>query len=141
MTKKLLVRDLMTAHVDTVGPNLDLLAARDLMWRLEIRHMPVVDDSGKLCGLISQRDLLRELGRAAVEPAEKPGKRQAATARTVGDVMTRDVETVPPSLDLRRAATLIYGAKLGCLPVLERSKLIGILTESDFVRSYAEGTE
>jgi len=55
----------------------------------------------------------------------------------VSEVMTRDIECVAPEDDLIEAARLMLDRKFGCLPVLAAGRLVGILTESDFVRLYA----
>ena len=132
------VRDVMTSPVQSVTTNEDLLTVRDRMWELEVRHLPVVDRRGHLVGLVSQRDLLRALGPVASLPSSEAAGHEL-TQRPVSEVMTKEVETVPPELDARRAAMLIYRAKLGCLPVIDSSRLIGIVTESDFVRLFLEG--
>ena len=54
-------------------------------------------------------------------------------------MMTTDLVTVGPDTDIRSAAQIMFAKKLGCLPVVEHGRLVGILTESDFVRLFAEG--
>ena len=57
----------------------------------------------------------------------------------LADIMTTDVETIDPEADVREAAQILYDNKIGCLPVVEGSRLVGILTEADFVRLMAQG--
>jgi CBS domain-containing protein len=116
------VQDWMTREVLTLSPMDELGKARDVFATAGIRHLPVLED-GKLVGLLSQRDYLRA-------SANLPGA--ASLGIPVGQVMTRKVRTVRPGTPLRRAARVMLGRKLGCLPVLDADgTLVGILTEAD----------
>lgn len=134
--RPLLVRDLMTDRVETLGPDDDLAALNDLLDAKHVRHVPVVDDDGDLVGLVTQRDLLR----AAADSGEIPFslQRDILGTMTVGEIMTSPVETTEPERELREAALTMLENKFGCLPVVEGTRLVGILTESDFVRYLAE---
>ncbi|MHC1791265.1 CBS domain-containing protein [Solidesulfovibrio sp.] len=117
----MLVADLMTSQLrclketDCLG---DALAA---MQELFIRHVPVVDDEGHLSGLVTQRDLL------ALEH-----KKDAGTA--LREIMRTDVATVTPDTPLRAAAETMIFHKYGCLPVVADGELVGIITETDFLK-------
>jgi CBS domain-containing membrane protein len=134
---RLRVRDLMTEGVFAVDANDHLATVSDLMDERSIRHAPVVE-AGRLVGLISHRDLLRHAlkGQVGVPPEVERGVQLTVTA---GEVMTRDVVTAAPDQDIREAARLMLEGKFGCLPVVEDTRLVGILTESDFVRFLASG--
>lgn len=128
------VRDLMNREVATVRRNDQLQLADDLMNLGRIRHTPVLDDDGDaVVGILSQRDLFRgALARAL-------GYGQHAQKKVLGmlfvkDVMTSDPITVAPELPLADAARIMLDRKIGCLPVVENDRLVGILTESDFLR-------
>lgn len=128
------VRDLMSTEVATVRRNDKLVIADDLMQLGRIRHTPVLDDhSDEVVGILSQRDLFRgALSRAL-------GYGGHAQQRVLGMLVVKDVmstEPVTTSADapLAEAARLMLERKIGCLPVLEDGRLVGILTESDFVR-------
>lgn len=131
------VRDLMTEGVFAVGVEDDLATVSDLMDERNIRHAPVVQD-GRLIGLISHRDLLRYAlkGQVGTPPEVERANQLLLTA---GEIMTRDVATAAPDEDIRGAARVMIENKYGCLPVVEGSRLVGILTESDFVRFLAAG--
>jgi CBS domain-containing membrane protein len=102
-----------------------------------IRHLPVVDEDGNLVGLLSQRDLARRaLGQVEDLPMEE--KHAILAGQRVDEIMSRNPETAVPDEDLVDAAERMLENKLGCLPVLEGGELVGILTESDFVRLYVE---
>jgi CBS domain-containing protein len=139
MRDALHVRDLMTREVLSVQPDDNLRQVYDLMAEHHVRHMVVVDEDGDLVGLVSHRDLLR----SSVIEQELPLSlaRDILEEVRVKEMMTSEVATAEPDLDLAEAARLMFDEKIGCLPVVEGSRLVGILTESDFVRHYAVSAE
>jgi CBS domain-containing membrane protein len=131
------VRDLMTDRVYTLEPHDDLEALYDLMDEHHIRHVPIVDAEGDLVGLVTQRDLGRTvLGVRDALPISE--QQEILRRRRVREIMALEVETVEPDESLRTAAQMLLENKIGCLPVVEGEKLVGSLTESDFVRRYVE---
>ena len=130
------VGELMTNEVITVAPGETMDRVYDMMLELGIRHIPVVDEDLELVGLISHRDvtgILGDKGHAAmVEQTHLLSGHQAA------EVMSMGLETVAPDTDLQTAADIMFENKISCLPVCEGTKLVGILTEADFVRYVAE---
>lgn len=122
----LTVGDLMTRDVITLQETDGLMQGDDLVKRHRIRHLPVVRD-GRLVGMVSDRDLIRALSRQS-----------ASTPRPltpISDIMTRGLETVTPETPARDAIHKLLDHRFGCLPVVDRdSKLVGIVTESDFMR-------
>lgn len=135
-SRSLLVRDLMTSSVLTLRERDSLATLHDLMESRHLRHVPVVDEDGTLVGLVTHRDLLR---RTASGREELPMSLERAILRgmTIGEIMTTAVETIEADRDLREAAQLMIENKFGCLPVVEGDELVGILTETDFVRYLA----
>jgi CBS domain-containing membrane protein len=132
------VRDLMTERVFTLQPGDDLEALYDLMDSHHVRHVPIVDRDGDIVGLVTQRDLARSaLGAQDTLPLS--AQQDILRRRRVREIMATEVETVEPDEDLRNAAEMLLENKIGCLPVVEGEHLVGILTESDFVRRYVEG--
>ena len=132
------VRDLMSSEVFASNPGDTVAELRDLMYEHNVRHIPVVDTDGDLVGVVSQRDLLRN---SLVEQSDVPGFLEDEILRRlkVDELMVTDPESVDPESDIRRAADLMIENKYGCLPVVEGRRLVGILTESDFVRLMAQG--
>ena len=130
------VRDIMTNDVKTVGHN-DTLATADEIMRLgRIRHIVVVDEDGSLAGVMSQRDLflgglLRALGYGS------HAKARALEMLVVKEAMVADVVTTTPDTPVSSAAAVMLERKIGCLPVVENGKLVGIVAESDFVAQFA----
>lgn len=135
---RLQVRDLMTSGVYAVNANDDLETVNTLMDERNIRHAPVVDDAGGLLGLVTQRDLLR-VGLKDQTGLPPEAERQARLQITAGEIMVRDVVTTSPGQDIRDAARIMLDNKFGCLPVLDGHRLVGIVTEADFVRLLASG--
>jgi CBS domain-containing protein len=132
-TGKQLVGDVMTRELVTLGRNERLLVADDVMKIGRVRHLPIVDDDGKLVGIISQRDLfhsglLRALGYGS------HAREQALDSLVVKEAMKSEVVTTTADTKIEDAAKLMLERKIGCLVVLEGEKLVGILTESDFVK-------
>jgi CBS domain-containing membrane protein len=137
--RRIQVRDLMTDTVFTLRPQDDLAALYDLMDTKHIRHVPIVDRERDLVGLVTHRDL----SRSALGPQEDAPlslQREMLRRRKVREIMATEVDTVEPDEDLRMAAQMLIENKIGCLPVVEGTHLVGILTESDFVRHYVQGS-
>lgn len=128
---QLLVRDLMSQPVVTAGPTSPL---RDVIERMEtshIRHIAVVE-AGRLLGLISHRDVLRsqEGSLSGAPSSEQVHMNRWIEARWV---MTKDVRTVYPDTPALEAALILRSHAYGCVPVVEQGRLVGMLTDSDFV--------
>jgi len=125
------VRDHMTAKVFTIRMDKKLLAVDEIMGWAHIRHVPVVDEKGKLVGLLSQRDVLRsnlsDLASTQVDRRNQLGH------VTLAQVMRRDVLTIGPGESVQSAARLMRKHKYGCLPVVEDGRLVGIITEHDLL--------
>jgi CBS domain-containing protein len=124
------VAQLMATDLFTVRPD-DLadLAASVMNWR-HIRHVPVEDNDGRLVGLISHRDLLRLM-------AEGLLTRTAKTV-TAKEIMKHDLVTVAPNTSTLEALAIMRDRKVGCLPVVENGRLVGIITAYDFLSLSAE---
>jgi CBS domain-containing membrane protein len=127
------VADLMTKEVVTLDANDTLNVADDVMGLARIRHMPVIDGDDSVVGLLSQRDLFRGALARTLGYGEFAQKKLYGILK-VKEVMTNDVLTVAPTTPLVDAAKIMTDRKIGCLVVIEAERLVGILTESDFVR-------
>ncbi len=126
-----LVKDLMTDIVETlqVGDSLDVAA--HLMNAGRIRHLPVVDGREHLIGLVTHRRILGAWVSHGDPRREGPG--QVAAEVPVEMLMERNVLTVSPDTTAALAAALMESSRFGCLPVVDEGKLVGIVTEADFV--------
>lgn len=114
----------MTEELFTVRPD-DLLdlAASIMDWK-HVRHVPVEDDEGCIVGLISHRAILREVAR---------GRSISEEPAAVKDVMKTDPITAPPEMLTVDAIRIMRNNKLGCLPIVEKDKLVGIVTDHDLI--------
>ena len=127
------VRDVMSREVKTLRRNDQLTLADDLMKQERIRHLPVLDDDGEaVVGILSQRDMFRGALAHALGYGETAQRRMLGLL-VVKEVMTSQVVTVAPDALLSDAARTMVERKIGCLPVVDGGKLVGVLTESDFV--------
>jgi len=123
----------MTHPVVTVGPTSPLREVIKLMETHRIRHVAVVEPgTDHLLGLISHRDVLRsQEGSLSGSPSdEQVHMNRWIEARWV---MTKEVRTVYPETPVLEAALMLRSHGYGCAPVVEKGRLVGMLTESDFV--------
>jgi acetoin utilization protein AcuB len=138
------VRDVMTAGPMTIDPEAPVETAVTVMRERRLRHLPVVDDGGRLVGIVTDRDVRSAIfGPAIVEylPATERG-RLAALARALNDVRVRHVmtwgaRTIGPDAPVAQAAAVMADARVGSLPVIDSGRLVGIVTERDVLKSLA----
>ncbi len=119
------VRDVMSTDLVTVGPAEPARRAYEIMRDRRIRHLPVMAE-GRLVGVLSDRDLRPVL--------LSPGLGGA----TVGELMSETLTTIAPDAPVEDAASLLVVKKIGCLPVVERERLVGIVTETDLLAVLVE---
>lgn len=100
------------------------------MTEKHIRHIPITDNDGHVLGLVTQRDIL-----AATEPGLKVQTKGISCELDIklADIMMRDVSVIHREDSLRQAALYIQSHKYGCLPVVSDDRLVGIITDSDFI--------
>lgn len=134
----MLVRDVMTTEVVTVAPWASLKKATELLVTHSVTALPVVDDHGRLIGVLSEADVLRD----SVLP--DPTAREIRTpvsGRTVPllvqDVMTTLPVSVTADGDLAEAAQLLVDTQVKSLPVVDHDRLVGIVSRSDVVAMLA----
>jgi len=135
MTASLLVRDIMSVKPITVDPETLMLEARQRMMDGRIRHLVVTEDS-RVVGIVTDRDIRLNL------PSPATGlsvwEINFLLARlTVREVMTGSVVVVDPGRPAAEAARIMLDHKIGALPVVDGGRLVGIVTDSDFVRAVA----
>jgi CBS domain-containing protein len=125
----------MQTEVVTLDAKDHLDLADSLMRLGRIRHMPVLSD-GKLVGILSQRDLFRA-GISTVLRLRPSAEREWLAKIPVREVMTSPVITARPDMSVREAVQLMLDHKIGCLPVVEKGELVGLLSETDCLRYLA----
>lgn len=115
------IQDVMSKNVVSVPEDTGVAVARERLRSEEIDHLVVVDGK-RIVGVVSGKDILR-----------------AGDDQLVSDVMSRDVVIVGPEATLRRAAGIMRGRAVGCLPVVSDGRLVGIVTTSDLLTALAKG--
>jgi CBS domain-containing protein len=118
------IKELMTTNPYSLRPDNTLEDARQLMTEKNIRHIPITAEDGILQGLITQRDVLEA---THAEPT------RTHMATPLQKLMIQDVSVIYPDSSMRQAGLFLQRHKYGCLPVVEDDKLVGIITDSDFI--------
>ena len=124
------VYDVMSKEVETVNRDTTAREAYKIMKKGGFRHMPVVDGD-KLVGIISDRVL--RLVMTVADSSELSAKDIPKDIK-VSKVMTADPAILVPETDLRQAVSLMTRHKIGALPVVEKGKLVGIVTQIDLMK-------
>jgi CBS-domain-containing membrane protein len=127
------VKDLMQTDVVTLRMTDTLEIADTFMRQGLIRHLPIVDADNQLVGLVAQADLFKASA-SSVLPLTSATEKGGLGTVAVRDVMTTDITTITPDAHIVEAVDLLAAGRLGCLPVVENSRLVGILTETDCLR-------
>ena len=116
------VEEIMTKDVCSCGPGINAASAAELMWRRNVGSLPVVEDGGRVVGIVTDRDLFLALGTGNRRPGELP----------VGDIMNRDIAFTTPGSDVRDALRTMAQRQLRRLPVVDQSgALVGIVSLGD----------
>ena len=126
------VKDIMSTGVEVVGRNDDLAKVQGLMVTKTLRHVPVVEN-GELVAIVSQRDLFKAMMSSTMGYGEKDQQAYLRSVR-VKEIMSSPAVTVPPDTALGDAAALMVHKGVGCLPVVDGSTLVGIVTKTDLLR-------
>ena len=116
------IQDLMSKRVVSVTPDTAIADARERLRVGEIDHLVVVEGK-RIVGVVAGKDMLR-----------------LSDDGPISEVMSRDVVTIEPEATLRQAAGIMRGRDVGCLPVVEDGRLVGIVTTSDLLTAVAKGT-
>jgi WS/DGAT/MGAT family acyltransferase len=127
------VADLMTREVVTVRPEATLADAWTTMHEARIRHLVVGDAKGRLIGVVTHRDLLSAAQSRMTFPNEADRMRMLSWVH-VADAMETHVSTASPAEPAAVAGRRMANHKLGCLPVVDGDRLVGVVTEHDFLR-------
>jgi CBS domain-containing protein len=123
------LRDVMQAEVPTASPEESATVAWDRMSGLDVDYLVVTKD-GAILGVVRRSDL-----------AGPAGGTHRRMGRRVGDLMQRDVPTAAPGMSVARAAASMQRQKLGCLPIVERRKLVGMVTTNDMLGILARSND
>jgi acetoin utilization protein AcuB len=127
----------MTHPVITIKPDIPIHDALNLMRKEGISRLPVVNDRGRMIGIIAEMDILH------AEPSDATTlsvweMNYLLSRITVSDVMTRDVVSVDADCPIEEAARIMADNKIGGLPVMRGDDLVGIITETDLFKVFLE---
>lgn len=141
-------QDVMTTKVATIGAGASVRDAARLMHERNVSALPVVNEKGRVVGIVSEGDLVRrrELSTETegswwlLALAQSSARDYLKThGTTVRDVMTRPVIGVRPSASLKQIARLLARRDIKRVPVLDAGRLVGIVSRADLVRQLAKG--
>jgi acetoin utilization protein AcuB len=120
----------MKSKVTTLLPDNTIEEACNLMEEQRIRHLPIVNYSGKLAGLVTDRDIRDALPSIFLSKDD-----QDILSKPLESLMTTDLITCHPLDFVEEIAALFYEHNIGCLPVVNDQKLVGIITETDLLHT------
>jgi len=134
----MLVRDRMSSPAVTVPPEIQFQDALKLMRERQFRRLPVVDNQGRLVGIVAERDLLY----ASASPATSLSVWELnylLSKITIRGLMTKEVITTTPDTPIEDAAHLMREKRIGGLPVIDDNhRPVGIITETDIFKTFVE---
>ena len=117
------VQDVMTRQVIWVGPEETVEVAARTLQRHNIGALPVCGDNGKICGMVTDRDLVTRCVAPQLQPAHT----------RVAAIMTKQVVSIRPDMDTQTASYLMQQRQLRRLPVTENGKVCGMISFSDLL--------
>lgn len=136
----MLVREAMTSPVVTIPRTATVRQAIRVLHEHDITALPVVDEAGRLAGIVSEMDLLRGVferdPRAFARPVATPAN---PAPRLVEEVMTREVETARPGTDVAALADTMMRTRIKSVPVLAETGIVGIVSRRDLIAVLARG--
>jgi CBS domain-containing protein len=140
-------QDVMTTKVVSVAPHTPVAEIAKLLLERQISAVPVVGDDRRLLGIVSEGDLIHELGQDGaprswwLDLLASPQARATAYLKSHGrlarDVMTRSVIAVPPDAPLPQIARLLEARRIKRVPVVHDGQLVGIVSRADLLRAFA----
>lgn len=142
----------MTTNIYTVTEDTDIKALAKIFVERNVNAMPVVDASGLLVGMVSQTDLVEQDKPLHIptvislfdwviyleSPKNFAEEVRKVTARTVGEICSRDVVTCAPDTPVSTVASLMVDNKAHLVPVVDAGKLVGVVARLDIIRSMGE---
>jgi len=143
------VKEIMTKEVTSVSPETDVKKALNLLLTMGISGLPVIDDKGRLLGMFTEKDILRNILPSYIEKVGRfiyqenlksiKNKFEGLAKLTVSQLMRKDVITVDENTNLCEVAHLMLTQKVRRIPVLDEKekKVAGIVAREDVVKAYA----
>jgi CBS domain-containing protein len=148
-------KDIMTRAVITVSPDMEIVHAAKILLENRINGVPVMDETGKLVGILCQSDLIAQqkklpipsfftfldglIALTSMKQFEKQVQKIAAV--TVAQAMTPNPVTVQPDTDIEAVAALMVDQNFHTLPVVHEGELLGIMGKEDILRTLIPGSK
>ena len=142
-------RDIMSTDLIVAGPDMEITKATQLLLENRINGLPVVNDSGRLVGIICQSDLIAQQKKlpipsvftlldgfihiTSIKRIEKEARKIAAT--TVSHAMTANPVSIKPDTGIEAVAALMVDSNFHTLPVVDGDRLVGIIGKEDILRT------
>ena len=126
------VREMMSKDIEVVDRNDNLRTVEERMATKQLRHLPVLEQ-GEVVGLVTQRDLFKAAMSSTMGYGEKAQQAYLQSVR-VKEIMTYPVVTVAPDTSVAAAAEMLITKGIGCLPVVDGTTLVGMITKTDLLR-------
>jgi len=126
----------MSNNVVTIAPSSALVEAVRVMKENKIKHLPVVDSSGSVVGVVTDRDL-KEASASDATTLEVHELLYLLNKVKIESIMSKSVVSIQQGSPLKQAAQIMVDKGIGCLPILDGNKLSGIITRSDILRFFA----
>ena len=127
------VTDWMSKNVYTVNSDSPLSEAVKILREKKIKHLPVVDKKHAVVGVLSDRDI-KEYMPSKATTLDVFELHNVLLETKIAKVMKKQVFTAKPDLPIEEAAMLMYDKNIGCLPIVENNKLVGIISDRDLFR-------
>ena len=145
-------KDIMTRDVITVNQSTTIEELARILMEHKISGAPVVDENGKLAGVVTENDLISQNRRLHIptvvrlfdafimleSPARIEKEIKKMAANTVGDICTKDIITVGEDAALEEVATIMYEKKVHLIPVLEGNRIKGIIGKMDLIKGISK---
>jgi acetoin utilization protein AcuB len=133
----MLVSERMSTRPVTITADIPITEALRIMRQNQVRRLPVLDENGRLIGIVSEKDLLY----ASPSPATSLSiyeMHYILSRLQVTELMTADPITISPDTLLEEAALIMADNRIGGLPVMKDGNLVGIITETDIFKVFLE---
>lgn len=131
----MIVEEIMNKEVYTLPPDASIRDALQLLKSKKIRHIPVVDEKQHLVGLVTERDL-----KNITSSIFQKEIREEILKKPLHSFMIKKVVTGHPLDFVEEVAYLFYDNQIGCLPIVQDGKLVGILSETEVLHTFVELT-
>lgn len=127
----------MTTNVVTVGPEDNILDAREKMTKHRVRHLPVVEKDMILVGIVSDRDIRSAMPSTLLEGEAKEQEKELIARYRIRDIMTKNPVTISPMGTIEDALLLMQRMRVGAFPVVDaQGRLKGIISIRDLMRAF-----